>query len=212
MNRDLPNPTARPPLRVPRISIGQTMAVVAACAALGQESPDAFTRALFVGIWLVVPVWFAVGIGKALGERRGTALALTAGAAVVLGYVLVRPHSGPEAFVVVVLTVANGLGPFVAADRFLRSKPLTSGHLLWAWAGCVYSVSLFSVHSHRHGGAFYLVLGCARLLLAAVVLLLAFARRPAGTDGARTHLAGWLIVECDVIVWGCLVARHQGWS
>jgi hypothetical protein len=108
--------------------------------------------------------------------------------------------------VVVALTLPNLLGPLRAVWRFQRGESLSSGEMLWAWVGIVWCWAGVTFDPHNRCG-FLEGLAVHFIVLAGLTTLLAtFGPRPPRRGKSWAHHAGWVILECDVVVWGLIAA------
>ena len=164
-----------------------------------------------VGFWTV-----DVLLGSFLcrmAKKHRTAVGITGiVASIGLAWLLAGSHAGAVdiAFVslLIGLTFANAAGPFYLGERIRRREPLASGHLLWAWSALVWTVLIWmSSGPIRRGWMLSEMVGCAQLTLVVAVLLLIYGKRPIDRAAAETHLYGWVLVELQVILWGCYAAR-----
>lgn len=188
---------------MPTFTIRRWLAVVAAFGVLGRTGIVMLALVLASSIFWIPPVRLAAWFGAHL--RYGW---IHAAILMILFVLTLLVGSGPfppadrVAFLVGVgLRIANGLGPFHAADRRRQGLPLYSGHWAWAWAGLIwlFQAHLFLPGATRHLRDVEIMAAAARALLAGVIVALAFGRRPAGRDWG--DFAGWLVVECDIIAW-----------
>jgi hypothetical protein len=188
------------------------MLAVAMVAVLINVSLNGIAR---LGVFALV-VWGPIlivtwGLSLILKERawNGTAIVLLCMLGV--GGLWSQRHSrtvGELAFgtAVVALTVANLAGPLYVIRRLSRREPIAAGHLLWAWSGLIWPFSFGHTHSGTHG--IDMAVESCQLTLVITVLLALYGSKPTDKRAAWGHYAGWILVECQVILWGLLAAQY----
>lgn len=107
---------------------------------------------------------------------------------------------------IVALTPLNLVGPVRAVWVSLKGGGLSSGEILWAWVGMLWCWVWGTFHPHDRGGALVGLVVNFFLLAVLSTLLAAFGPRPPRQGKPWAHHAGWLILECDVLVWGLFAA------
>jgi hypothetical protein len=171
--------------------------------------------AVFGLIPLFLVVWFptlcvVTMISEFVKAKWLTAIVLALGTAgLSFTFLPARPFRDPRAFayVVLVLTPLNLLGPFHLARRLRQRSRLASGELLWSWEGLLWSVLMWSCHPHSQWEVLALMGQFARMSFIVAVLLAEYGHRPAPSQPRWAHHTGWALLECDVLVWGWYAAR-----
>ena len=92
------------------------------------------------------------------------------------------------------------------ARRARRDQKLAAGHILWVWAGLAWLTAISNHHSHGRVEYVILLGELSRLSLVIVVLLALYGARPVKTGAGWAHHAGWVLMECDVVLWGWYAA------
>ena len=105
------------------------------------------------------------------------------------------------------LTPLNLMGPFHVARRLRQDRQTAAGEVLWAWLGLVWSVLLWTWHSHRSAEVLDLMAQFSRMSVIVAVLLAHYACRPIPSQSRWAHHAGWALMECDAVVWGWYTAQ-----
>ena len=198
-----------------RLTVGRLMIAIAIVAILLPFPVGAIMGLAFIALAFWLPVLIvALSIDMIIPRVAANIAALAALSLVGFGVWFYSPHSTWQTALLDSamsgLTMANFAGPLYVGRRFRRGEPLTSGHLLWAWSGFLWAAGPFIAFPpmHSRGAEFQgRVEGC-RLTLALAVLLALYGSRPVEKGAAWGHHAGWLLVECQVIVWGCQAAQY----
>jgi hypothetical protein len=200
-------------MRTPRVrfTVRRMMLAVAVVAVLTPFPVEAVLAVLLsLAVWTPL-VLIAGVVCDALRGRTGAEVFVVVFCIAVLCLLMPAyppPHRDSDAFGLVLgLTPPNVVGPMYAALRVRRGKPLASGHVLWAWLGLAWSMLMLGWHTHARFETLFLMAQCSRLSLVFAVLLALYGARPAATGAAWAHHTGWVLMECDVIVWGWYAAR-----
>jgi hypothetical protein len=114
--------------------------------------------------------------------------------------------------IIVGLTPLNLIGPFYAAWRRLRfGSSLAAGHVIWAWLGVAWLVIFWDWQARPSASIFEPMVDCSRLSVVLTVMLGLYGKRPEQTGAAWAHYAGWVLMECDAVVWGWYACGFLKW-
>ena len=108
--------------------------------------------------------------------------------------------------VLILITPVNLSGVPSAVWRLRTGGRITGGEVIWAWLGLVWPTVLVHWDAHLPPATITIMAQCSGLCSYMAVLVFLFGLRPVTLSERIAHNAGWLLMGCDVCMWG-LYAR-----